>query len=109
MRFLDRNQKGARPAFKPTQIDRHTVSIATASGLSEAETAALVGVSRATLRTHFSGELRDGRGRELVTNLLRLDRAAQRASVSAAKFLVSCFSIGAPKLGGKKAAVERRA
>jgi hypothetical protein len=101
--------KRGRPTFNPTKTDRYTVRIATAGGLSGAETAALVGVSRETLRTHFPDELRDGRTRAYVDNLMRLDRAAQRGSVSAAKFLVGVFSAGAPALGGKKARAEAAA
>jgi hypothetical protein len=109
VRFLDTKQKGNRPSFKPTASDRQSVRIGTAAGLTASEMAALLGISRGTLRTHLADELREARARALVENLKRLDRAAQRGSVSAAKFLVTCFANGAPAIGGKKAAAERRA
>ena len=107
--FLDQKSKRGRPAFKARQTDRHTVRIAAAGGLSERETAALMNISRETLRANFARELREGRARAYVENLMRLDRAAQRGSVSAAKFLVGVFANGAPALGGKKARAEEAA
>ena len=109
MEFLDRKSKRGRPVFKVTQRLRHQVSIGAAAGLTECEVATVIGISRATLRVHFADELRSGRARALVQNLVRLDRAAARGSTSAAKFLVGVFSNGAPALGGKKARAEAAA
>ncbi len=84
MEFLGKNKKRGRPAFKPTQRVRNRVEIAAAAGISAAEIAAVLGISRATLEQHFVDELRHGRVRKHIENLVRLDRAAQRGSVSAA-------------------------
>ena len=71
--------------------------------------AAVVGISKPILREHFRDALREGRAREFVKNLQWLDRAAQRGSVSATKFLLQVFCNGAPALGGKKARAEEAA
>jgi len=50
--------------------------------------------SRPTLESNFVDELKNGRARKLLQSLCALDRAQQRGSVAAAKFLVNVFHNG---------------
>jgi AcrR family transcriptional regulator len=109
MRFLDKNSKGGRPPFKPTKPMRDTVETAVAAGVSTSEIAAVLGISRTTLQSHFADELANGRARKLIQTLNLLQRAARRGSVAAMKFLVGVFSNGAPVRLGKKEAQRRAA
>lgn len=56
-----RSSKGGRPTYDPTDQDRLTVEQRLASGFSEVQIAQQFGMSRTTLRKHFSKEI--GRGR----------------------------------------------
>ncbi len=87
--------------MKFAQTTGNRVAIAVAAGLSVAEVADVLGISEPTLRHRFAGEIKNGRQRMLLENLLRLDRAAARGSVSAMKALVSMFSDGALHVGKK--------
>ena len=106
MDFSDKNKNMGRPRFKPTKPMRNQVEIAVAAGLSEIETARVIGVARSTLLAHFAGELRFGRARKLLFVLNLLERSAKARSVSAMKYLCTVYSQQAPVRLGKK---ERRA
>ncbi len=75
--------------------------MAVAAGLSVAEVADVLGISQPTLRDRFGTEIKNGRQRMLLENVLRLDNAAARGSVSAMKFLVTMFSNGGIYVGKK--------
>jgi len=109
MRFMEKNSKGGRPPYKASKSTRDTVETAVAAGVSTSEIAAVLGISRTTLHSHFADELKNGRARKLVQALRMLDRAAKRGSVAAMKYLVSVFSGQAPAKIGKKELARRRA
>jgi hypothetical protein len=96
MQLIGKNKKGGRPAFKPTQRMRDQVEIGSAAGLSHTQLAAVLNISRPTLESNFVDKLKNGRARKLLQSLCALDRAQQRGSVAAAKFLVNVFHQGAP-------------
>jgi AcrR family transcriptional regulator len=109
MRFLDKNSRGGRPPYWPTKTTRDTVETAIAAGVSTSEIAAVLGISRTTLHSHFADELKNGRARKLVQALRMLDRAAKRGSVAAMKYLVNVYSQQAPVRLGKKERMAREA
>jgi len=65
---------------------------------SEEVIADLLGISRGTLRKHFARELEHGRMRVLADNLERLDRAASKGNVAAAKALVARKDVTPPSV-----------
>jgi AraC-like DNA-binding protein len=81
------NSRGRIP-FKPTRRQRRRVELL-AGEASEVAIAQQLGVSLPTLRKHFAAELEFGRLRVLADALERLDRAAAKGNVSAAKALVA--------------------
>jgi hypothetical protein len=92
MDFSDKNKNMGRPRFKPTKSMRNQVEIAVAAGLSETETAHVIGIARSTLLAHFADELRFGRARKLLFVLDLLERSARARSVAAMKYLCTVYS-----------------
>jgi transcriptional regulator with XRE-family HTH domain len=86
---------------------RNVVETAAAAGLTELQIAAVIGIARPTLREYFCDELKNGRARKFARMVILLDRAAERGSVSAMKFLSLLFSGGA--YIGKKQRQEQEA
>lgn len=103
----------ARPEFKPTKAQRRRVELF-AGEVGEEDIAADLNISRTTLRKHFAAELALGRVRVLGDNLARLDKAASKGNVTAARALVARKDIAVPsspksEKPGKKAAAEAAA
>jgi hypothetical protein len=107
METLGRNKKRGPAPFKPSQRMRNMVEIGAASGLSHVQLAAVVGISRQTLESNFSDELKNGRARKLLQTLCLLDKQAKRGSTAAAKYLCNVFHQGAP--GQRLSKKEQRA
>lgn len=76
-----------RPEFKATNAMRQKVMLFKAAGMADDDIGRAIGCSDVTLRKHFAEELRTGRVKKLGENLLRLERAAKKGNVTAAKYL----------------------
>jgi len=82
----DRSKPGSKP-MKPTKTQRNDVMLYMACGLSEEGIAAVIGITRPTLRQHFAWELANGRAVKKAENYKRLQKAAEEGNVTAMKFL----------------------
>jgi hypothetical protein len=100
--FFDRKLKGGRPPLKPSKRQRKLAETCVAAGMSHVETAAVLGISKPTLELYFRDELKNGRARRLADALVLLDRAAQRGSVAAMKYLAGVFAGGSVYVGKKQ-------
>lgn len=96
----------ARPPFNPTRKQRRRVELLIGE-TGEEEIADLLGISRGTLRKHFKRELSHGRMRVLADNLERLDRAASKGNVAAAKALVARKDLAPPGTPAQPRAEKR--
>ncbi len=107
-----------RPEFRVTNALRQKVMLASAAGVSDDDIARAVGCSDVTLRKHFREELKTGRARKMVENLVRLERAAKKGNVTAMKHLDQKMQVagaddrvrrGKPEPEGKKERQRREA
>lgn len=78
----------ARPSYKPTADQRRTVAIAAAAGMSHAEIAAGLEISRPTLYKHFELELSVGAIKKRFEVLKFMHTAASKGNVAAQKALL---------------------
>lgn len=81
----NRTATGQQAPHVPTDKDRNFVMLGRACGLTDKQTAELVGISESTLRRHYSEELENGATRinmMVATNIFRT--ATQRADLKAA-------------------------
>jgi predicted transcriptional regulator len=69
----------ARPSLKPTA--EQWPAILASAGKTETQIAAVIGISRMTLRKHFAEELVDAHAHEVRVNLKRLQKAAGSGSI----------------------------
>ena len=77
----------ARPAFKPTSVQRTHVAIAAAGGMAHEEIAQALGVARNTLEKHFALELSTGAHKRRLSWLVAMDKSARGGNVAAQKAL----------------------
>jgi hypothetical protein len=103
MTLFDPKTKAGRRPLKPTRRQRKLAEMCVAAGMTQVETAAVLGISKPTLELHFADELKNGAARRRAEVLVMLDRAARRGSVGAMKYLDTLFSGGASAIVGKKA------
>lgn len=87
--LLRRNQKMARPTYKPTAAARRKVAIAAGAGLSHEEIAIGLGISRNTLEKHFESELSHGAYAKRLEVLVAMHVAAKKGNVAAQKAYTS--------------------
>lgn len=81
----NRAANGQQAAHVPTDKDRNFVMLARSCGLTDKQTAELVGISESTLHRHYSDELEHGATRinmMVASNIFRT--ATQRADLKAA-------------------------
>lgn len=107
-------KKTGKPAFQPSAVQRNTVMLLIASGMSEAAIASAIAVNRRTLAKYFSDELLNGHSCKRAENLLRLEKAARSGNVTAMKHLDAVMSLTPenaprPEPLGKKAALDQEA
>jgi IS30 family transposase len=76
-----------RKVLTPTKAERVRVALAVSIGMSVAELANVLGVSKSTVERTFAPEIATGRNVKRLENALRLDRAAGKGNVSAMKAL----------------------
>lgn len=81
-------RKPGRPPFKPTAKQRRRVVHGIAIGLTLEQLALDIGVPSSTMRLHFAVEIKTARVSVILENVDRLDRAAKRGNVSAARTLL---------------------
>ena len=72
-----------RPQFQPTNEQRETCSILAAGQMSEEAIASVFGITRPTLRKHFSDELTQGAAERNAAVLEQLYRTAMDGNVAA--------------------------
>jgi hypothetical protein len=75
----------ARPAFKPTPMQRRKVAAAAAGGMSHDSIALALGITRPTLVKYFDAELTTGAAQKRMEALDALFAAAKKGNVSAIK------------------------
>jgi len=105
----------ARPAFKPTPMQRRKVSIAAGGGMSHEEIALAMGMSRNTLEKHFDHELSIGAYERRSEVMAAMHKAAVKGNVAAQKAYISLVPhVAAPPAAkvtpkGKKAQAQEDA
>ncbi len=103
-----RKRRGPAP-FAPSQSQRNQVALLIAAGMSEPGIAAAVGICQNSLRKHFADELMTGHAVKMAENLQRIERAAERGSVSAMRYLDERFGLVPERRLGKKARAQLEA
>ncbi len=78
-----RKGSGGRPAYKPNDRDREKVEVLIASGMLQADIAAVMGVTEPTMKRHFAAELRIGALKKRADMLVVLNRTAMKGNVPA--------------------------
>jgi AcrR family transcriptional regulator len=77
-----------RKRILPTKANRERVSLGVAVGLTVAEIAAALGISKTTVEHLYSHEIRTGRAARRLEAAERLDKASAKGNVSATKALL---------------------
>lgn len=88
----------ARPEFKPTPAQRRQVSVLAAAKMSEERIAAVIGISRVTLRKHFAEELTGGKAKRNAAVLQAIYKQALSGNVSAMRLWVKVSGLDMPDL-----------
>ena len=76
-----------RKVLKATKAECARVALAVAIGMTVAELANMLGVSKSTIERTFAPEIATGRNFKRLQNAERLDRAAAKGNVAAMKAL----------------------
>jgi len=98
--------RGRRP-FTPTKAQRTKCEILAAGRMSEADIAAVFGISRPTLRKAFAAELTAGAARRTAAALEALYESALSGNVAALRcWLARRAGAEAPAVPGKKQQAE---
>lgn len=91
----------ARPEFKPTAAQRRQVAVLAAAKMAEDQIAASVGISRPTLRKHFTEELASGKAQRNAAVIQAIYKQALAGNVSAQRLWVKVAGLDSPALPGK--------
>lgn len=86
----------ARPEYKPTAAQRRQVAVLAAAKMSEEKIAAVLGISRPTLRKHFAEELTGGKAKRNAAVLMAIYKQALTGNVSAQRLWVKVAGIDLP-------------
>jgi hypothetical protein len=78
---------GPRPVT-PTSADKKLVMLAVSAGMTRREIADSMGLPERTFYRAFAHELKVGRSKRMLANVVRLDAAAEAGNVAACKALI---------------------
>lgn len=85
----DEPDKGGRPPFEPTEMQRRQVAIAAGGGMTHEAIAAALGISPPTLRKYFAQELIEMASKRRIEALNKLYRLGMKGNVSALKTYIA--------------------